>query len=179
MSSSGVYKFTEQIQLKILALLWLDNNSFSMYQDVIQPKYFVNPIHVDLCRFIFDYQQKYRMAPTSDVLVEESVNICESSKKKQPLLRSYIKCIDQMSKMNFDDESYIKDKIISFGKRQALVDAVLESATILEKEPETKYGDIEGIIKSALLVGENSTDLGINLFDNIEERLHTNRHRET
>lgn len=170
MASLGVYKFTEQIQLKILALLWLDKNSYSLYQDVIQPKYFTNVVHVDLCRFIFDYQEKYHVAPTLDVLVEESVDICGKSKAKKPLLNEYLKSIEIMAKTNFDDDEYIKDKIISFGKRQALVDAILESATILEKEPERKYGDIEKIIRTALLVGENTTDLGINLFENIEER---------
>lgn len=170
MANLGVYKFTEQIQLKILALLWLDNTSFNMYQDVIQPKYFSNPVHVDLCRFIFDYREKYKIAPTLEVLVEESVETCERVKAKSPLLKEYLNCIEKMAKSDLTDEDYIKNKIVSFGKRQALVDAVLESANILEKEPETKYGDIEKVVKDALLVGENTTDLGIDLFENIEER---------
>lgn len=170
MTTSGVYNYTEQIQLKILAMLWIDPNMYTMYNDVIQPRYFSNPIHVDLCRCIFDYQEKYKKPPTLEVLVEESVDICEGSRKKQPLLKQYLKCIEKMAKMSFDDEEYIKDKILSFGKRQALVDAVLKSANILEKEPETKYGEIENIIKLALMVGENTCDLGIDFFENIEER---------
>lgn len=166
----GVYKFTDQIQRKILSLLWLNSESYNIYQDVIQPKYFSNPIMVDLCRIIFDYRQKYKMTPTLDALIEETTNFCEKSRKKQKILDEYLSCIDQMAKLDVQDAEYIHDKIIAFGKRQALVDAVLESANILDKEPEAKYGDIEKLIKTALLVGENTTDLGINLFENIEER---------
>lgn len=167
---SGVYKFTEQIQQKILTLLWLNSESYNVYQDVIQPKYFSNPILVDLCRIIFDYRQKYKKTPTLDALVEETVSFCEKSKKKQKVMEEYLSCIEKMAKLDVQDGDYIQDKIIAFGKRQALVDAVLESANILDKEPEAKYGDIEKLVKTALLVGENTSDLGINLFENIEER---------
>lgn len=170
MIKPGVYNFSESFQLKVLALFWLDSSVYLMYNDIIQPKYFSNPIHVDLCRSIFDYYEKYKKSPTMDVLIEEAMEICESSKKKESIFKDYLECIDKMSKMDFYDEEYIKEKITSFGKRQALVDAVIKSASILEKEPETKYGDIEGIIKSALMVGENVCDLGTDLFENIEER---------
>lgn len=170
MANSGSYRYTQQIQLKILALLWLDSNAFSLYQDVIYPKYFTNPVYVDICRILFDYYNQYKVTPTLDVLVEEVANICDKSKKKNQVLQEYLTCIEKMATVRLDDQDYIKDKIISFGKRQALVDAIYESANILEREPEAQYGKIEQLVKSALLVGENTSDLGINIFENIEER---------
>lgn len=170
MATSGTYRFTPTIQLKILSLLWLDTTTYSMYQDVIRPKYFTNPVHVDVCRILFDYYDKYKAAPTLEVLVEEVADLCHKSKRKTQLLQEYIDCIEKMATIRLDDAEYIKDKILSFGKRQALVDAVCESADILEREPETQYGKIEQIVKTALLVGESANDLGINIFDNIEER---------
>lgn len=170
MANLGTYRYTQQIQLKILSLLWLDSTAFNMYQDVIRPKYFTNPVYVDICRVLFDYYTKYKSAPTLEVLVEEVAEICEQSKRKTQLLQDYVSCIEKMATTRLDDTDYIKDKIISFGKRQALVDAVYESATILEREPETQYGKIEQLVRTALSVGENASDLGINIFENIEER---------
>lgn len=170
MSNPGSYHYTQQIQLKILALLWLDSNAFSLYQDVIHPKYFTSPIHVDICRILFDYYNRYKITPTLDVLVEEVAAICDKSKQKNQVLQDYLSCIEKMATVRLDDQEYIKDKIISFGKRQALVDAVYESANILEREPEAQYGKIEQLVRDALLVGENASDLGINIFENIEER---------
>lgn len=170
MANPGSYYYTQRIQLKILALLWLDSNAFSLYQDVIRPKYFTNSIFVDICRILFDYYNRYKIAPTLDVLVEEVADICDQSKQKSQILQDYLNCIEQMATVRLDDADYIKDKILSFGKRQALVDAVYESATILEREPETQYIKIEQLVRNALLVGENANDLGINLFENVEER---------
>lgn len=170
MSGVGVYKFTARIQVKILAALWRDQFSFNLYRDVIKPKYFSNAIHVDMCRIIFDYYNKYNMSPTADVLIEEVSTMCSKYKKKEKLLDDYSECIETMSEVSLDDIKYIRDKIIAFGKRQSLVDAVLESADILEKKPDTEYPKIEGLVKDALMTGENVADLGTDIYENIEER---------
>ena len=152
MAESGIYKFTSQVQLKILAVLWRDSQSYSVYKETIKPKYFSKTIHIDLCRIIFDYYEKYGSAPTLDVLVEEITQMCEKSKNKQKLEDDYLEAVDQMSTMELYDLEYVKDKILSFGKRQALVDAVLESAEVLEKESDAEYSKIEKFVKDDLLV---------------------------
>lgn len=170
MAEAGVYKYTTQVQLKILALLWRDEQSYTMYRETIKPKYFSKSIHIDLCRIIFDYHEKYGTSPTLDALVEETVQMCEKTKSKQKLEDEYLDTIEQMAEMEFHDIEYIKDKILSFGKRQALVDAVLESAEILEKKPDTQYNQIAELVKDAMMVGEDVSDLGLDVYDNIEER---------
>lgn len=170
MAESGVYKYTTQVQLKILTLLWRDEQSYNLYRETIKPKYFSKSIHIDLCRIIFDYHEKYGVSPTLDVLVEETTQMCEKTKSKQKLEDDYLETVAQMSEMELHDIEYIKDKILSFGKRQALVDAVLESAEILEKQPDTQYNQIEKLVKDAMLVGEDVNDLGLDVYENIEER---------
>ena len=170
MADLGVYKFTAQVQLKILALLWRDEKSYSTYKEVIKPKYFSKSIHIDICRIIFDYYDKYKTSPTKDVLVEEVTSICDKTKSKQKLLEDYLQTVNSMAELELYDIEYLTDKIISFGKRQALVDAILESADILEKEPDSQYSKIEKLTKNALMVGEGINDLGIDLYDGIEDR---------
>lgn len=173
MAEAGVYKYTTQVQLKILALLWRDEQSYNLYRETIKPKYFSKSIHIDLCRIIFDYHEKYGCSPTLDALVEETTHMCEQTKSKQKLEDDYLEAIEQMSEMEFFDLDYVKDKILSFGKRQALVDAVLESAEILEKKPDTQYNQIEQLVKNAMLVGEGTNDLGLDLYDGVEERFYS------
>lgn len=169
-ADAGVYKFTSQIQMKILSVLWRDEYSYNLYKETIKPKYFSKSIHIDLCRIIFDYHEKYGVSPTKDVLVEEVTRMCEKSKNKQKLQEDYLECVSQMANTNLSDIDYIKDKILTFGKRQALVDSILESANILEKESDTEYAKIEKLVKNALMVGEGINDLGTNIYENIEER---------
>lgn len=170
MADSGVYSFTTQVQLKILAVMWRDEHSYSVYRETIKPKYFNKSIHIDLCRIIFDYHEKYGVSPTLDVLVEEITQMCEKSKQKQKIEDDYLDCIDQMSRVELYDIEYIKEKILAFGRRQALVDAILESADILEKESDTQYSNIEKLVKDALLVGEDVNNLGLDIYDNIDDR---------
>lgn len=170
MSDNGIYRYTPQIQLKILAILWRDEQSYSMYREAIKPKYFSNSVHIDVCRILFDYHERYNCAPTYEVLLEEVTQLCSKTARKRNLLDDYVDVVDQMSELELFDIDYIKDKIVSFGKRQALVDAVMASADILQEKPDTEYPTIEKLVKDAMSVGEDVNDLGSDLFENIEER---------
>lgn len=174
MADSGVYKFTPRVQLRILTLLWLDNKMYYTYKEVIKPKYFTSPIHIDLCRIIYDYREKYEASPSKDVLLEEIHQMCSKSKTKARLEQDYIDTINRMAEVDVStDYDYLKDKIVSFGKRQALVEAILQSADILEKEPESSYSKISNMIQLAMMTGEGTEDLGVNYWDNFEERIYS------
>lgn len=168
--SNGIYKYTPQVQLKILACLWRDKFAYTLYKQTVQPQFFTKSEHIDICRIIFDYYDEYNVPPTKDALIEEVTHMCLSSPKKKELLIDYVEAINFMSEIPLDDIDYIKGKIIAFGKRQALVNAVIESADILEKKPDTEYSKIEGLVKDAMRVGEEVEDLGTNFFENIYER---------
>lgn len=170
MADTGIYQYTPQIQLKILALLWRDQQSYNLYRETIKPKYFSNAIHVDLCRMIFDYHEHYGNSPSLDVLVEEAVQMCSKTKAKSKLQDDYLDAIDVMSDMDLYDIDYIRDKILSFGKRQALVDAIMESADILANKPDTEYNMIENLVRKAMVVGEDVNDLGADIYNDIDER---------
>lgn len=172
MATNGAYEYTSSVQLKILTLLWRDQQSHNLYRDAIKPKYFSQAINIDLCRIIFDYYDKYGISPTTEVLLEEVNKLCESSKSKQHLKEEYLSTIDQMSKVELHDQEYIKNKIVTFGKRQALKDAIMASAEIIEKQPDTKYNQIEQLVRTALTVGDDVGQLGTDLFDDIEGRFY-------
>ena len=165
----GVYKLTINMQLKVLTALWRDSQAFNLYRDVVKPRYFSDGRFVDICRIVFDYYDAYNQPPTLDVLVEEVNELCDKIKSKGVAKSEYLDVLDTMSEIPLDDLEYVKDKIITFGKRQALVDAILQGSQILDRDPE-EYVKIEKSVRDALMVGENVYDLGTNVFENIEER---------
>ena len=170
MEKSGVYNFTESLQRKILAALWRDQHAFNLYRDVVKPKYFQDSVLIDICRILFNYYDKYNQVPTLDVLSQEVAELCRRTRRKELILNKYQETLEFMSEITLDDLDYLKDKIIAFGKRQALIDSIMEATVILDKEPEAQYPKIQSLIKDALMVGENVYDLGTNIYDNIEER---------
>lgn len=169
-NNPGVYKFTTEVQLKILTVLWRDLSSIHVNKSCIKPKYFSKAVHVDICRIIFDYHDTYKKLPTRVVLAEEIHRMCENSTTKKEIESEYEATLEKMSTMELFDLEYIKDKIKSFGKRQALVDAIFESVDILENKPDTEYSKIERIVKDAQLVGEDTEGLATDYFENVRER---------
>lgn len=170
---TNTFNFTPSVQEKILALVWTDSTYYNLYKDCVKPKYFQKAIHIDLCRIIQNYQEKYSKSPTKDVLTEEIRSMCEKSKTKQKLENDYLDCIDRLSDMDFSDYDYVKDRIIFFGKRQAMVEAIMKSAEIIENAKEDDdYLQIDRLVQSAQMVGEDVNDLGIDYWDGYESRIY-------
>ena len=170
---TAVFNFTPSVQEKILALAWTDMTYYSLYRDCVKPKYFQKAIHIDLCRIIQNYQEKYGKSPTKEVLTEEIRSMCDKSKTKQKLENDFLDCLDRLSDMDFSDYDYVKDKIVSFGKRQAMVEAIMESAEIIENaKDDSDFLKIDRLVQKAQMVGEDVNDMGIDYWDNYEGRIY-------
>lgn len=174
---AGEYKFTTKLQERILTTLWQDSNSYAIYRDCIKPKYFTNAVHMDICRILFDYYENYNKSPTLDILVEEISQMLDKSKAKAKLEDEYADTLNRMANSTLEDVDYIKDKIVEFGRKQAMTEAVLEGAEIIEKG-KGDYEKVEALIKDALRVGEDISDLGMSVYDNVEERYEGYKHDE-
>jgi replicative DNA helicase len=166
---AGAYEFTNTLQEKILCALWRDKNSYSTYKEVIQPRYFKSAVHNDICRIIFDYYEKYKQPPMLDNIVEEVDQLMKGSKIKEKLESEYIATLTNISEYDLVDLPYIKDKVLEFGKRQAMTEAIIQSAEIIEKGGE--FSKVDDLIKQASLVGQNLDDMGDDYWENIEERI--------
>lgn len=169
--ADAAFNFTTAVQRKILAVLWHDVQSFNTYRDCIKPKYFTKRIEMDICRILFDYYKKYNKPPTQDVLTEEILKLCESNSRVKKLESQYLEAIDEIANAELYDYEYIRDKILAFGKKQAMVDAIMEAAEVIEKGNIDDFSKVTKLIESAQMVGEDLNDLGLDYWDNYEERL--------
>lgn len=178
MASDGIYEFSEPFQLKILALYTRDKTVFHTYREVIEPKFFRKDIHIDLCRIVTEhYDEEQRRSkqrgtpitsPTVEVLWEEVRKLCAGSERKAKLKEQYQDAVLDIMEVDLTDAEYIKDSIVSFGKNQAMKHAILDSVDDLEKGD---YSKIEERVQTALRVGEDVSDLGVDFFAQAEERM--------
>lgn len=171
MADTSSFNFTQGVQRKILALLWQDTQLYTLYRECIKPAYFTRAIDMDICRLLFDYREKYQDAPTQEALTEEVAKLVERSKSKQKLEQSYYDAIDQIANMELHDYEYIKDKVIEFGKKQAMTEAIMQAAEIVQKGRIDEFDQIPKLVESAQRVGEDVTDLGVEYWDGVSERL--------
>src|SRR5690606_11609401 len=154
--------FSESFQEKILALSWREPSFYVIYKDCIKPQYFESDIHIDISRILVNYYEKYNSSPTLEVMSEEVRQLTESSKIKKELSEDYAKCINRLVNLDLSDASYVKDKVIAFGRKQALTEAILKSVDDLKSS--TDFSVVEQRIKEANQVGQDIGDLGTFYF---------------
>lgn len=167
--SADVYDFSPTFQAKILSLLWRDSTSFSLYSEVVKPQFFESDVHIDLARIIFQYYERYESSPTLEVVFEEVRMLCTNSKVKKEKYKDYISEVEKLVDSNLDDMNYVKDRIIDFGRRQAMTQAILDSVEDVKNGK--NYEKVEERIKHATNIGMDLGDLGSDYFDNIEGRV--------
>lgn len=172
----GVYEFSPTFQEKILALIWREPSFFIIYKDCVKPQYFESDVHIDLARIITDYYEKYEKSPTLEAVLEEVRVLCSSSKVKKEKFKEYLQCVDNLVNMDLSDAEYIKDKVIAFGRKQALTEAILKSVDDLKSAKD--FSVIENRIKEANMVGQNIGNFGTFYFETIDERMEAYRLQE-
>lgn len=157
-----------------------DRTIFTTYRGVLQPSYFKNSIHIDLCRVIHDHYDRETdrskkkntdvVPPTTEVLFEEVRKMTKGNKKKIELIGQYQDTVLDMQEIDLSDREYISDSLIDFGRKAAMERAILASAEELESN-DPDYGKIEGFVEEAQKVGQDISDLGTDYFEEAEERM--------
>ena len=166
---SKSYEFSKTFQEKIIAVLLRDSACYTLYKETIKPKYFELDIHIDLTRIIFEYYETYKNSPTMEALLEEIRQLCKGSKIKREKLSEYVSTIERIVSVNLEDAEYVKDKIVLFGQKQALTEAILKSAEDIEKGND--FERVKTRIDDAVRVGTEVHDMGTSYFNTIEERI--------
>ncbi|AYP68612.1 replicative DNA helicase [Exiguobacterium phage vB_EalM-132] len=176
------YEYSEGFQFKILALMARDRGFYVVYKDIIKPKYFKSAVHMDMVRIVHEhYDREMERAkqkgtevnpPTTEVLWEEVRKLTKHNARKKELKDIYTDTVLDIYEQDLSDAEYIKDSVVEFGKTRAIEEAILSSMQELEKE-NTDYEIIEDSIRTAVKVGEDISDLGIDYFENAEERMQT------
>jgi archaellum biogenesis ATPase FlaH len=144
---AGEYSL-EQQKLIIEALL-TDRELFVRSQAIMLPIYF-NKQYQKTIKFIMDFAEKYNSVPTP-----------EQIKAETGIELTLLEAISP------EHQAYFLDEIESFCKHMALTNAILKGAELLEKGD---YGNIEKLVKDALLVGLHK-DMGVDYFLDPKDRL--------
>lgn len=166
-----IYDYTQSIQEKILSLLWRDPECYSLYSSCIKPKYFESSILIDIAREVYAYWDTYKAPPEKESIEDLCITKICTTKNKKLILQEYLATVERCSTYELKDIEYLRDKIIAFGRQQAMTEAILESAEVIKSGG--SYNSIEENVKKALLVGTELENLGSFITDNLEERYET------
>jgi replicative DNA helicase len=157
-------KFGRPFQTKCIIAMMTDREFTEQISDVINPFYFESEADRWIVDKIFWYFGAYRALPTQEVFKKE-VDKLHSDSILRPSTIQQLTSIFKTTPS--DDLKYIKDEFLAFCKNQALKNAVLKSADLLQSG---KYDQIKVIIDKAMNAGLER-NLGHHWNEDMEKRM--------
>lgn len=154
-------KYGAKFQTKVLTVLLSDFTYLKLVHDMVSKEYFDSNANQWVVNKTVNHFEKYKIAPTKDVLEIESKEIDNDvlSKEVSIELKKIYSHIDDL------DQDYIKDEFLTFVKNQTMKKAILDSVDLLS------YGDYDTIKKKvddAIHAGEVD-DIGLDALEDIVE----------
>ena len=169
---SSKFDFDRSFQIKILSLMKHDYDFLILAQDLISPDYFESSPLAWYFLKMRNYYMDYQATITDDVLRNELLKDCRRKRIKEDELCVYSQVFQGML-TPVNDNSYVKNEVVTFCKHQAIKSTVLDLPSLLEAND---FNAIEATMKKAFEVGAHHTDIGEQFFLTYQERI---RRRET
>lgn len=133
--------------------------------DVIKSSYFDGPYFKYLMENIKELYDQYKIVPNYDTLQQKIMSESQSTSGK-----IHLDTLDEIKKLELDDNRYIKDTSLNFCRQQVLKKALKDSDDIIQNGAFEEYNKIQSLITSALQVGANTDDIS-EIGENIRESL--------
>jgi len=170
------FEFNRDFQIQILAFMQ-QNSEFLMFVcDLIKPSYFSDDILVWFFKTIRDYYLDYKTKISTEHLKNELIKSLKNESVKKEDIDSFADVYKTIIKNTIENVNYVTNEVATFCKHQAIKNAILESAELLQEKNFDKIGQL---LKEALEVGTNINDLGIQYFLDWPKRLQIKREEET
>jgi replicative DNA helicase len=153
------FGFSSGYERKILKLFLSDSEFYNLYIDLLEPKYFTNPVRQYIASLVKSYYEKYKKQPNFAYIKNEKA-------KKFPD-EVYNEEVGLIEKTVADDYEYTRDLFVQFMRTQAYKRALQQAVPLLQ---DGKTDGIDELIKKASETGRAQQDLGVDYFETFDER---------
>ena len=157
-------KFGTSFQTKAISCLLNSREFLEQTYDIVVPHYFDSESNKWIVEKILWYFGQYKTAPTMDVFKQEV-------DKLNPTDVMRVSVIEQLKSVykntQATDLAYVQNEFLTFCKNQAIKNAVLRSAEMLERG---KYDEIKSLVDRAMRSGQER-NIGHNWAEELELRI--------
>jgi len=168
----STFGFEEQFQRGIAAALLKDPTFLIHYEDILLPSYFDFDYISTIVRIARELTERIGQVPTKMTMVEEVKEFCVRFNLSAEERDNILNKLEEVYVIEDYDLSYIQDKVVGFGQRQAFRVAVLKAVTLLsnskQKFKEDVYDKAWDLIDKSRYAGSGIRDMGIQLYPSLE-----------
>lgn len=141
-------------QERVMQAMLQDSLFADQMLDVLNPQFFDVTYLQECAEKFFDHKKRFKTFPSADVLEVMITRDQEIDPNLALQVREYLQRTKE--KPLNGDKGYIEESSLDFCKKQTMKDALIKA---IDKMEESKFDDISGLIKQALVAGA-SRDLG-------------------
>jgi len=156
------YEFGDAFQRHSLAVLMRIPGGVLRYRSALDHTYYGSDGLRTIAETLFAHVDAHARLPQQPTLTEE-VRDQVSDDDFQSVRRT----LDRLYKEDVSDAQAVLLKLIEFGKQQALINAVVKSADMLDRGER----ELRPLFDEAALVGEDLLDIGVDYKAELEDRL--------
>ena len=153
------YQFLPEFQLRILALTMRDPKFMRGHRVCIEPDFFDDFAHRDVCGIIVAHFDKYGVPPDTVELAEAVENKLSTETawaQKDP--ETFVDLLVSLETTSLGTMAHVAEQAVRFAKHQAMKTVLLKGADSL---PDENYAEIEEMMRWALAVGVDSSERGV------------------
>jgi len=157
-------------QRDILSMLLSDRYFLIQSIDMIQPSFFVDHVHKNLCKFLFSYFRQYGEIPRK-TYVQHEIETTVDGADRQAAHFAELNVLVDLYQPGLANRDYLTDKIYNFAQTQQFKIAVGESVDLLKSygTEEDAWNKVKDKVRTALLF-EKNFDQGLDYFKTFRER---------
>jgi hypothetical protein len=172
------YRWDEQFQRHIIALVLCDRQFMLQSLDLIKSSYFTHKAHQKACGFAQEHFKKYRLLPKKDFILQE-IKLALKDDKHLDYYLGEINGVFEYFQPGLDSRDYLQDKISYFAKIQAVRTAFHNSLKEIDKNPESEetWVKVYDLMRDAMTVHQNF-EVGLDYFQSLQDRYAEDREDE-
>jgi len=165
------YRWDENFQRRILALLMTDKHFLVQAKALIEPDYFTMESHVVIAKILYDYFAEYNGIP--EKFIVEKLMLDKIKDRQESIITFYkveLENIYESFVPNSESRKILLDKVLVFARMQSLRIAADYFQKEMKKDPENEemWTRVYEKFKGAMNVNKNF-ELGFDLFPNISQ----------
>ena len=161
----GTYGFNRGFEDLVVTAMVRDPRFALDYADVLLPSYFEGSMNQVLARLVSDYVKDRKEVPGIEFLRQRLVEYGNDRRWAEGKGVMYLGHLERLLNMELKGIEDVRDRVVKFGRTQALKLAIAQCLPLLEQGRVEDYGQIRQAIEEALHVGMETTDRGIQFRD--------------
>ena len=145
-------RFGKNFQEQICQLMLEDRPFYDQITEVLDINFFEKKYLQVFAQTLMNYREKYNTHPNGELMMTLlRTELNHHDKATADLVRNFYARIHTSD--GVEEAQYVKDKAIDFCRKQALKEAMLKSAKLLNT---SSFDEIENVIKKALVLGTDN-----------------------